>query len=247
MPLYELGRKLKRSNLCGLRKWVNLTYYNPATVILTTKSFDFVEVDGCKFRMNDQVDSVQRVKDNPWFDNVRPKDTVLDIGANIGAITIPLAKVAKKVFAVEPLFHDLLSENIELNELKNVKILPFALGGQYRKIEVSFGPRKGYSDCKTFQELKKICGGRIDFLKCDCEGEEWRILPQELEGIRELRIEFHVRRGRVRQDRRLFAQWCQWFEDNGYEKDISFGIEPGPCVPFSQCILLRASKKEVNG
>jgi len=57
-------------------------------------------VDGCAFNASNHMDSIQGVKGNPWFNNIRRDDVVLDIGANIGAITIPLAKKAKKVCAV---------------------------------------------------------------------------------------------------------------------------------------------------
>jgi FkbM family methyltransferase len=61
------------------------------------------------------------------FQLVKEGDTVIDVGANIGTITIPLAKhVGKsgKVISFEPqskLF-ELLSKNVELNELKNVEV-----------------------------------------------------------------------------------------------------------------------------
>ena len=54
-----------------------------------------------------------------WND-LRSTDIVLDIGAHVGMITIRLAKTAKSVFAVEPLFTDELEGNVALNELHNV-------------------------------------------------------------------------------------------------------------------------------
>lgn len=57
-------------------------------------------------------------------------DVVMDIGANIGALTIPLAKMAKKVYAVEPQaeVREVLCENLKLAGVTNVEVLPFAVG-----------------------------------------------------------------------------------------------------------------------
>jgi FkbM family methyltransferase len=54
----------------------------------------------------------------------------LDIGANIGTITMPMAKIAKTVLAFEPVpvNVDLLEENKKLNNSENVQIFPVALG-----------------------------------------------------------------------------------------------------------------------
>ncbi|MGA2104944.1 MAG: FkbM family methyltransferase, partial [Methanoregula sp.] len=42
----------------------------------------------------------------------------------------------------------------------------------------------------TLKDLIKIAGG-CDFLKCDAEGAEWLIRPQDLAGIRRIEMELH--------------------------------------------------------
>ena len=93
--ILRLLRWLKYHNPAFIRKAINIFYNNPETAILRVKDFDFLTVDGCAFSASNHMDSIQRVKGNPWFNNIRPDDVVLDIGANIGAITIPLAKKSK--------------------------------------------------------------------------------------------------------------------------------------------------------
>jgi FkbM family methyltransferase len=202
-------------------------------------------VDGCVFKFNDQVFDLQRVKANPWFEGVRPDDSVLDIGANIGAFSIPLAKVARRVYAVEPVFDDALKDNIKLNQLDNIKILKYALGDRHGKVKIVYGNHEKQADFKTFTELKEMCGEKIDFLKCDCEGGEWSIQPEECEGIRELRFEFHIRRKHQRQDQAGLKRWCQWLDLHCYEKHISDArtVLFVPSLIFKRCWLLRASKK----
>ena len=63
----------------------------------------------------------------------RQGDTVIDIGANLGLITMQLTKLVGengKVFAFEhnPHMLDCLKQTIEKNAAKNIKLFPFALG-----------------------------------------------------------------------------------------------------------------------
>jgi FkbM family methyltransferase len=63
-------------------------------------------------------------------DYIGPGDIVLDVGANIGALTIPFARMAGSVIAFEPQrgCHMLLSANIALNSLVNVIAYQYAVG-----------------------------------------------------------------------------------------------------------------------
>ena len=209
--------KLKRNpKLASVRKYTNLLYYDPEWVNVKLSNYDVVEVDGCRFYVTDQINAVQRVNGNDWFDRVRPTDTVVDIGANIGAMTIPFAKVAKRVYAVEPLFFEDLERNIKLNGLNNTIVFHAGIGkGEFK--EISFSSRKAVIHTITFKELVAIVGGHIDFLKMDGEGCEWEIEPPELKGIRELRIEFHISRDNTREDRRKYQEYMDWIKSEGYE------------------------------
>jgi len=44
---------------------------------------------------------------------------------------------------------------------------------------------------KSLKELIDMCGGHVDFLKCDCEGGEWVITAEDLRGIRRVEFEVH--------------------------------------------------------
>lgn len=246
--IYSLIRRLKRSNFPG-HGLINQMYYDPKTVILRLENLDYVAVDGCKFCVNDQIVSLQRVKGNPWFSGIRRTDTVLDIGANIGAIAIPLAKKAQHVYAVEPLFHQELWANIELNHLRNVSVFPYGVDSNAESRVFEFSSRCSRAKSIPFAELRSWIG-HIDFLKVDCEGCEWGIEPEELQDIRELRIEFHIRRWHKKADWRKFREWERWLDCNGYSCVIQYsgegGFKPGPCVPFSDCIMVNATLERHN-
>ena len=56
--------------------------------------------------------------------NIRPDDTVVEIGAGTGALTVPAARAAARVFAIETdgRLIDLLTDTLQKNRLENVSI-----------------------------------------------------------------------------------------------------------------------------
>jgi len=123
------------------------------------------------------------------FDDIRREDIVVDIGANVGAFCIRAARLSDHVVAVEPVCWDILRENVGLNRV-TVTIITGALGNGHPG-EVSWD---GFGVTVPTYTLGQIIGmaGGCDFLKCDCEGAEWLIRPEELGGIRRLEMELHV-------------------------------------------------------
>ena len=85
---------------------------------------------------------------------LRPGDIVIEAGANIGTLTIPLAKIVGpegRVIAFEPqrILYNLLCGNIALNECWNVLAYPVALGvGGTIKV-----PPLDYSEVRNFGGL----------------------------------------------------------------------------------------------
>ncbi len=123
------------------------------------------------------------------FTDLAPDDLVIDIGANVGAFCLRAARVAHHVTAVEPVTPDILKENIRLNHA-HVTVIEGALGdGAIREIcWDSLSVRM-----KTFplRNIIRLSGG-CSFLKCDCEGAEWKIDPEDLAGIRRIEMELHL-------------------------------------------------------
>ena len=123
------------------------------------------------------------------YDDLRPDDRVIDIGANVGAFCIRATRNSHYVVAVEPLTAELLRENIRLNDVP-VRVIEGALGdGQTKKI--TWDDYEGISPTFPLGRLIEMAGG-CDFLKCDCEGAEWQIDPDDLAGIRRIEMELHI-------------------------------------------------------
>jgi hypothetical protein len=124
-----------------------------------------------------------------WFDDIRPGDRVLDIGANIGAFCIRAARMGARVTAVEPVTVPLLRDNIRANGV-SVEVVAGALGdGKPR--EICWDDCRMVSPTYTLRSLIATAGG-CDFLKCDCEGAEWLISPPDLAPVRRIEMEIHT-------------------------------------------------------
>ncbi|OPY36378.1 MAG: hypothetical protein A4E35_01917 [Methanoregula sp. PtaU1.Bin051] len=123
------------------------------------------------------------------YDDIRPCEIVLDIGANAGAFALRAARLSRKVVAVEPLTFDLLEANIRLNGA-DIRVIRGALGdGLVTKIR--WDSAAATMQTSTLAEIIGMAGG-CDFLKCDAEGAEWLIRPRELAGIRRIEMELHL-------------------------------------------------------
>jgi FkbM family methyltransferase len=165
---------------------MNHPYRNPLGVLAkipfrTTR-------DGIRFL---QVSSpFRQITEVPEYcmEDIRRDDYVLDIGANIGAFCIRAAKKSNHVSAVEPVTTDLLEANIALNDV-NVRIFRAALGDRYPS-ETEWDGIRSLTPTFRMRDLIRMAGG-CDFLKCDCEGAEWKIHPGDIRGIRRIEMELH--------------------------------------------------------
>lgn len=134
---------------------------------------------------------------------VNEGDSVIDIGANLGYYTCPLADLVGaegRVYAVEPVpvIFSVLKRNV--GSRKNVELLNYALGEECRTIEMAndsvaaagyFGTGRNFvsegelsKDAVKFtaqmRRGSELFGGleKIDFIKCDIEGYERVVLPE---------------------------------------------------------------------
>jgi len=121
---------------------------------------------------------------------LRPGDVAMDVGANIGALTVGMARTVQSagaVVAFEPqrTIYDILCNNLRLNAVTNVRALRQAVGSapgvirvpplDYRQVDncggVALGGPTGEEvDVVTIDSLGLP---RLRILKIDVEGMEW--------------------------------------------------------------------------
>lgn len=150
-----------------------------------------ININGILYTLSSFNDSIFWQVENEYnYDDIQSEDIILDIGANIGYFSLRVSNQCRKVFSVEPLYMNELRENIQLNKLQDkITVLPYALS--LFDTDVQFDGRAGRATGKTLTELIHLCGGRVNVLKCDCEGGEWIITPNQLQGIRRIEMEIH--------------------------------------------------------
>lgn len=182
---------------------------------------------------------------------VRPGDTAVDVGANLGYYTVPLAGLVGptgRVLAVEPvpLYRRVLERRTR--RLANVTVLPFALG-ERDGVPVRLSLPAGAAPYRHgLMRLQEDAGApaaneapgfeatmrqgsvlfsdldRLDFLKCDVEGYEVPVLPEMIAVIERHRPILQVETEGPNRDRLV-----ELFEGLGYR---SFVVEGERLVPL---------------
>ncbi|WP_214073563.1 FkbM family methyltransferase [Mucilaginibacter sp. dw_454] len=131
--------------------------------------------------------------------SLKPGDSALDIGGNIGLQSIRMSRCvgnSGKVFAFEPLnyLQEKFNKNIRLNQADNVTLLPFALSdvegkaefainpgiwnqGTFSLLNSDAGPEKQIVEIKVADQLAELSSLQsLALVKIDVEGFEHQVL-----------------------------------------------------------------------
>lgn len=186
-------------------------YMVPALEKLTPIKLADYEKGGTGAYALGEVSSVYKLPEMDF----NPGDVVIDVGANVGAIScwIGVHHPEVRVYAFEPVkpSYDLLVENLEANGCTNVQAFNMAITGDGRDVSVygaldeNAGGASVYLDdgngevfhaksvtLAEFMESQAI--ERVRLLKLDCEGSEYEILESSwdvLARVDAVRAEFH--------------------------------------------------------
>lgn len=128
----------------------------------------------------------------------RPKGTAVDVGANFGCWTLPLARHAHKVFAIEPQrgCRALLSRSIATSGLTNVTVVEHAasdvpgtaqipdlsmdhgsnFGGVSLNLAFADEPDARMVEVRTIRLNDLLAGEPVSFIKIDVEGHEAKVI-----------------------------------------------------------------------
>lgn len=169
---------------------------------------DYLEVDGFKIYTGENDDDnftiygFEQHKDLRLLIEkyVKKGDTVLDIGANVGKVSLLLSRQVGdegKVYSFEPeeSNFNLLKKNIEINNFKNIVPLRYAVTDKSGKLLLNVSGactthRISIDKNDKTQEIESISideyfkNQRIDFMKIDAEGSEPKIITGMKETIK---------------------------------------------------------------
>lgn len=203
--LYSVVRALDRADWPVLRllpaawkrRWVRAAFRSATEVLARGEP---VELGGFRWSMPDSLRATFLLQDHePGMRRVlerllRPGMVVADVGANIGYHTLFAARRVQpggRVFAVEPEATNLahLRENLRLNEVVGVTVLPVAAGSARRRRRFhrrSDAGHHGFHPHPVEQTreiveveevpLDELIEGRVDVVKIDVEAGELEVL-----------------------------------------------------------------------
>ena len=175
------------------------------------------------------------------FKNINDGDTIIDAGANIGAFTVPAAKLTGnngKVISIEPQKDNfsILKANVELNNLKNVILVNKAIYNESdQDINISGEGVFAKLDKNTINNvIKTITLDSIvekymvepKIMKMDIEGSELYAVEsaeKALESLKHIEMEIHnkIADNEVNKVLKKFEKVYKDAENNNYKEIIS--------------------------
>jgi len=144
---------------------------------------------------------------------INDDDVIIDVGGHIGLFSLYASQFCKNgpIFTFEPMVEnfDLLSENIKLNNLDNIKIFNSAVSNSNSSVKLylnqddaghSMFSKSSKSVTVNSISLQQIFDNNhiehCDFLKLDCEGSEYEIIKNlpapYFKKIKKMVIEYHM-------------------------------------------------------
>jgi FkbM family methyltransferase len=204
---------------------------------------------------------------------LQPGDVALDIGANLGAHTLPMARLVGPtgaVHAFEPqrILFQILCANVALNELANVRALPFALGREPGGTKV---PALDYRGANNFGALSlggaqgedvpvvtldQLGLGRVKLIKIDVEGMEIDVLAGGKATLARCRPILYVENDRADKAEALVMQlqedgYRMWWHSPPLYSPANFFGNPhnvfGNVGSFNMLCLPRESATAIQG
>jgi len=148
------------------------------------KMWVFDEDNGCSFMLKEYGE--YSPLELAFIEAALPPDgTFIDLGAHIGAMTIPIAQVCKKVYAIEPQeeVREVLLDNLDIAGVTNVEVIPYAIGSAHEQRFYNLEPsRRGSTEMGPDGqvEVQVVPLDELDlapdFIKIDVEGMEIDVL-----------------------------------------------------------------------
>src|SRR5258705_5503153 len=160
---------------------------------------------------------------------IKPGDVALDVGANFGSLTLPMAQLVGEnglvyAFEPQPQIYDLLDRNIKQNELKRVVAYDCAVGSSCGTVSmpdleklishnysgVSLGTGDNTAEMLTIDSLSLT---NVNFIKIDVEGFEREVIKGARETIKRCRPFLYVENDRPENSSQLISD----IADLGYQ------------------------------
>jgi FkbM family methyltransferase len=178
---------------------------------------------------------------------VRPGDIVVDVGAHIGIFTVRAAKAVGAggmVIAIEPETNNLrlLERNIQLNQLRNIIVVPKGVWSKKGKVQLITNKSSGAHSIVIHQGatgsreievdtlddiLKELHVNRIDFIKMDIEGAELNAYDGMKETLRNNDCKLAIAAYHIVKGKETWETLAPWLDVEGFQVRVRKGIVYG--------------------
>lgn len=206
---------------------------------------------------------------------IRKGDWCIDIGAHLGYFTIELSRLVGsegKIFAVEPLskFNQVLGRLLAARRRGNVTLFRVALGGEGEYVEMGIpevNRNKKFAHARVMEsspELQYVESERVpnhrgddlfrdlerlDYIKCDVEGLEFKVLSSMIETIKKFEPvilgEFFDRDERIRLLELLKPMGYQLFRLDAGKWHAEDAYVEGPIVSQNNYFISPARRQSL--
>lgn len=229
-------KKLKFKVFSSLLKEYNVEFYFRDSLGVLTKRFPNDNFQYMFSTMN-SCDAVPMM--SALGNRIKGANLCIDIGANRGITSIWMAKLCNKVYSFEPEKENILrfKENIEINHVNNVELLPLAVSDKAGEMDLNILEGSGHhslgrvSTSKILGKqavkvttLNDFCQDRrineVDFLKIDVEGFEIEVLKGGAELFQDKKIKlvaFEISKIPLKSLKKSPSDIFDFFDNAGYE------------------------------
>ena len=199
--------------------------------ILMSEGVNIVGKYNCQYQLPNLIDSIGwelfingiYEKNTIQFisKRVKPNAIIIDIGSNIGAISIPVSKLRKDVFIysieASKFMFDLFSKNIELNRINNIKPLHVAIADQSTKDVFFYSPKqqfgKGSFSPVFTKEAEKVKAISIDQLLIEEQIQTVDLIKIDIEGFEYLAFKGGVKLFNAENAPDIIFEFVDWAEE----------------------------------
>lgn len=128
------------------------------------------------------------------FGDIENCDGVIDIGACYGGFTLAASSRTKAdIVAVEPVWDTVVAHNMKKNHISKCKVVSAAVSDKKEVVSIEWNGSTRVVETITMPEILALLpSAKKLFVKCDCEGGEWNLLPEHFKNVSRLEIEFHL-------------------------------------------------------
>jgi len=146
--------------------------YKESGVNLTYKTAFGFEIVVHPEKILDIIKSNQSCDAEPWMNalrEVRDLDVSIDVGANIGITTCWLAQRSRTVYGFEPVHDNInyLRRNIQLNNIKNINVVPCVVGKSSGEVELFTRDSFGHHGIRRKHVGKTVESARCPIVRLD--------------------------------------------------------------------------------